>query len=131
MKYLVDANALIWSQDSPELLATAALDALTDFGSELFISKATLWEIAIKVSIGKLQLSKTLDIWIGHSISDLNLIVAELELEEILQVATLPFVAKHRDPFDRLLAVQSLERKIPIISADSIFDDYSVTRIWH
>lgn len=130
MKYLVDANALIWSQDDPEKLGASAKEVLTDFSNELLVGKGTLWEIAIKVSTGKLQLSKPLRDWIDVAVQDLKLLVVEIDLRHILQVADLPFAAKHRDPFDRILAVQSIGSNMPVVSSDSIFDAYGVIRIW-
>lgn len=131
MKYFVDANALIWSQDTPDRLSEAAADALTDLSHELWIGRGTIWEIGIKVSTGKLTRSKPFEEWISTAQRHLKLTIAEIELTEIVEVSRLPFSARHRDPFDRLLAVQSRLRAIPVISVDQIFDAYGVVRIWN
>ena len=131
MRYFVDAHALIWSQDSPEKLGAEAADVLTDLSHELLIGKGTIWEMGIKASTGKLPLSKPFKEWINVAIRNLNLSIVEIELAHIVRVSTLPFPEKHRDPFDRILAVQSLEMNIPIISVDPLLDSYGVTRIWN
>jgi PIN domain nuclease of toxin-antitoxin system len=131
MRYHVDAHALIWSQDSPEQLGAAAKDALTDLSHELLVGKGTIWEMGIKASTGKLPLSKPFDEWIDTAIRDLRLTIVEIELAHIIRVSTLSFPKKHRDPFDRILAVQSLVTNIPIISVDPLLDDYGITRIWN
>jgi len=131
MRYFVDAHALIWSQDSPEQLGASAADALTDLNHELLVGKGTIWEMGIKASTGKLPLSKPFEEWIDIAIRDLKLSIVEIELGHIVSVSTLSFPGKHRDPFDRILAVQSLAMNIPIISIDTLLDAYGVTRIWN
>ena len=130
MEYLVDAHALIWSQDSPERLGGAAIDAMTNQSHGLLIGKGTIWELGIKVSTGKLVLSKPFDEWIDVSIRDLELRVMEIELAHIARIVSLPYPGKHCDPFDRVLAVQSLMLNIPTISTDPLLDAYGVKRIW-
>lgn len=130
MKYIVDAHTLIWCQDSPEQLGASAADVLSDLNHQLLIGKGTIWEIGIKVGAGKLQLSKPLEHWIDFAIRDLKLSVIEIDIDHILRVSVLPYLGKHRDPFDRILAVQSLTMNVPVVSIDEIFDSFQVTRIW-
>ena len=131
MRFFVDAHALIWSQDSPELLGPSAADALTDLSHELLIGKGTIWEMGIKASMGKLPLSKPFEDWITIAMRDLKLSVVQIDLDHIVRVSVLPFQGKHRDPFDRILAVQSLATNIPIISVDHQLDAYGVVCVWN
>jgi PIN domain nuclease of toxin-antitoxin system len=89
---------------------------------------ASLWEIAIKVSLGKLMISGSLDTFIPEQLALNSIGILNITLAHTAAVSTLPF--HHRDPFDRLLVAQSLVEDIPIISRDSTLDAYGVTRNW-
>ncbi len=89
---------------------------------------ASAWELAIKVSTGKLTLAQPLPLFLPDQLQRNTLQLLPITLPHILHVATLPF--HHRDPFDRLLIAQSLIEPIPIISADAVFDGYGVQRLW-
>ena len=129
MKYLLDTHTLIWAQDDPARLGGAAALALPDPNSELLVSMATIWEIGIKVAIGKLKLSMSFRPWIEKAILDLDLIESPIRIDYIECQVGLPF--HHRDPFDRLLAAQALVENLPLVSGDAIFDVYGVNRIWN
>jgi PIN domain nuclease of toxin-antitoxin system len=129
MLALLDSHTLIWAQDSPAKLGAAAAIVLQDADSALLLSAGTIWEIGIKVAIGKLKLSQPYRQWIERAILDLDLIVLPISLDHAERQTILPF--RHRDPFDRLLASQSLVGAIPLISCDVIFDGYGVVRIWN
>jgi PIN domain nuclease of toxin-antitoxin system len=126
--HLLDAHTLIWSQDDPSRLGTGAATALRDPVHELVLGTQTIWEISIKVGLGKLKLSKPFRLWINQAVSDFDLIVLPIGLEHIERQMSLPL--HHRDPFDRMLAAQSLVLGIPIIGNDGIFAAYGVTQIW-
>lgn len=129
MIHLLDTHTLIWSQDDPSKLGATASAVLQDPGQALAIGIVTAWEIGIKVAIGKLQLSKPYREWIDTAIANLGLVVMPITLDHIEHQIALPF--HHRDPFDRLLAAQSLVDGIPFVSGDAIFDAYGVNRIWN
>jgi PIN domain nuclease of toxin-antitoxin system len=128
VKYLLDTHALIWSQDDPSRFPSTASAILTNPSHDRVVSVATLWEIGIKVALGKLKLAKPLREWVLTAKIDLVLVGCPISLHHIEQQIQLPF--HHRDPFDRLLAAQSLTEQWPLISADTVFDPYGVTRIW-
>ncbi len=96
--------------------------------NEVFLSIASVWEMVIKVSMGKLDLSQPFDLFIPNQLLLNNINLLDISISHTLRVATLPF--HHRDPFDRLLIAQSLVEGLPIISMDSIIDAYGVTRLW-
>jgi PIN domain nuclease of toxin-antitoxin system len=129
VRYLIDTHTLIWSQDDPHQLSSAATAVLMNANSVLLLSVATVWEIGIKAAIGKLALAKPFRVWIETAIIDLHLTMLPIALDSIERQISLPF--HHRDPFDRMLAAQALIEGIPIVSIDSVFDRYGLTRIWN
>ena len=128
MRHLVDAHSLIWALDDPSRLGDDAVATLQSYENELLFNAGTIWELSIKVSLAKLTLSLPFVQWIERAIADLELTVLPITLMHAGQQAELPF--HHRDPFDRLLAAQAIVEKMPLVSADVIFDQYAITRIW-
>ena len=128
MNYLIDSNALLFAASEPERLSARALSAITDESSTRFLSDASCWEIAIKFGIGKLQLKAPLSEFISIQSIRMKLEPLAITRAHIFRVASLPHV--HGDPFDRLLAAQSLVEGFTIISVDAVFDAYGVDRIW-
>jgi PIN domain nuclease of toxin-antitoxin system len=128
MNILLDTHAFLWFvEDSPRLSEPARV-MIESSDSQPFISMASLWEIAIKISLGKLQLKQPYEIFIPEQLTGNGIGVLNLSLEHTAAVATLPF--HHRDPFDRLIVVQAIVEGMPLVSADPAFDLYSVKRIW-
>jgi PIN domain nuclease of toxin-antitoxin system len=128
MRLLIDTHALIWYVDQDHLLSSAAHAAISDPANELLVSAAVIWEIAIKVGIGKLTLSQPYKIWINQAIADLRLTVLPVTVDYAEVQSGLPH--HHGDPFDRLMIAQATVEGIPIISADTAFDPYGVARLW-
>lgn len=128
MKHLLDAHSLIWALDDPSKLGKQALWVLEDPAHELLVSVGTIWELSIKVGLGKLGLSLPYRQWMERATADLGLTVLPITLEHADQQMALPF--HHRDPFDRLLVAQCLVENISLVSADTVFNQYGVTRIW-
>lgn len=128
MRHLVDAHSLIWALDDPRKLGVKAIAALEDPANELVVSAGTIWELSIKVGLEKLSLSLPYRKWIERAVADLGLVVLPITLEVAERQMKLPF--HHRDPFDRLLAAQCIVESMPLVSADSVFDQYRVIRIW-
>jgi PIN domain nuclease of toxin-antitoxin system len=126
--HLLDAHTLIWSQDDPSRLGTGARQALQNRSHVLTVAIETIWEIGIKVAIGKLKLAKPFREWTDFAVADFGLVILPIELAHVERQMTLPH--HHRDPFDRMLVAQSLVLGIPVISNDVIFDAYGVARIW-
>jgi PIN domain nuclease of toxin-antitoxin system len=127
--HFLDAHTLIWSQDDPGRLGASAATTLQDRANVLVVGVETIWEIGIKTAIGKLRLAKPFRDWIDKAIADLGLVVLPIHLDHVEKHNGLPF--HHRDPFDRMLAAQSLLSGMPVLSSDVIFDAYGVNRIWN
>lgn len=119
---------MIWALDDPSTLGARAVSVLEDPANELVVSVGTIWELSIKVGLGKLSLSLPFQKWMEAALTELAISVSPITLEFAARQMTLPF--HHRDPFDRLLVAQCLVEAVPIVSADSVFDRYGVSRIW-
>lgn len=128
MRLAVDAQSLIWYVDQDQFLSQAAHAAISDPQNDLFLSAATIWEIGIKIGIGKLKLSSPFKPWITKAIGDLGIVIMPISVDYVDVQATLPY--HHGDPFDRLLIAQALFDGISVVSNDAQFDAYGVTRIW-
>ncbi|MCU0980886.1 MAG: type II toxin-antitoxin system VapC family toxin [Pirellulaceae bacterium] len=128
MKLLLDAHTLIWAVDDPSQLGSQAAASLRDANNELLLSAGTIWELSIKVGLGKLTLSLPYRQWMTKAITDLGAIVLPITVEHADVQAGLPF--HHRDPFDRLLVAQSQVESVRVVSSDTIFDDYGTPRLW-
>ncbi len=127
MRYLLDSHTLLWTIESPNKLSRLARKIIDDQASVLFVSIATPWELAIKTNSGKLDAQELLREF-DRSISSSGYELLNTEVPHVIRAGMLPL--HHRDPFDRLMAAQALELGLPIVSRDSVFDLYGVTRIW-
>jgi PIN domain nuclease of toxin-antitoxin system len=128
MKILLDTQAFLWlALDAPELTKKAKKIFL-DSKNEFYISLASIWEISIKTSIGKLGFEKSFEKIILQQLQENSIQQLVINFRHIIKVARLPF--HHRDPFDRLLAAQAIEEKLTILSSDTVFDKYGIKRIW-
>jgi PIN domain nuclease of toxin-antitoxin system len=124
VKLLLDTHALLWSATDPDRLAPAARAALEDGTHDVMVSIVTAWEIAIKQSLGKLELARPAEQWLPDVLKRTGYEVAELGLPAALLVRGLPW--HHKDPFDRLLIAQALDRGYTIVSRDAAFEAYGV-----
>jgi len=122
MKLLLDTHIFIWWADQPEKLSTAALSALEDEANELLLSVASVWELQIKIQLGKLKLSLPLKELIKSQQETNELTLLPVALTHVLALDALPL--HHKDPFDRLLIAQSTEEDLTLVTADSQFSAY-------
>jgi PIN domain nuclease of toxin-antitoxin system len=128
VKLLLDTHTFLWFIAADPHLSAPARTVIEDGGNEVYLSVASLWEMAIKVSLGKLTLGQPFDVLIPDQLARNSIELLGITVAHTAQVVTLPF--HHRDPFDRLLIAQALVGSIPIVGADAVFDAYGVTRIW-
>lgn len=128
MRLLLDTHSFIWFFAGDPKLSTIARTLIEDEGNEKLLSLASIWEMAIKQSTGKLTLSLPIKDYIEQKLSFSDFRLLNINLDHISAIATLPF--HHRDPFDRLLIAQAMIEQIPIVSADSVFDSYPIQRLW-
>jgi PIN domain nuclease of toxin-antitoxin system len=127
VKFLIDTHTLLWWLDSPNLLGKTALGLMSDPGNAFLVSPVLPWELSIKANKHQLPTGDLLTNF--HAVMRRNrFTVIGVDPLHAIRSGLLPF--HHRDPFDRLLAAQSLEMNIPLISRDAVFDRYGVHRIW-
>lgn len=128
MKLLLDTQCWLWWFAQPDRLNQEAIAHIADETNELWLSVATIWEISIKVSIGKLPLPEPVDRYISSRVMQLGMRSLAITASHALQVATLPL--HHRDPFDRLLIAQAQTEAMTLVSADQMFNQYEVSLLW-
>ena len=128
MRLLFDTHTFIWFiTDHPRLSSTAkALIESSD--NDIRISIVSLWEMALKIGLGKLSLDATFEDLIPQQLFENDITTLPIEIPHLYQLKQLPF--HHRDPFDRLLIAQAISDDLPIISRDPKFDAYPVQRLW-
>jgi PIN domain nuclease of toxin-antitoxin system len=116
---LFDTHSFIWWSDTPEKLSPAALAALEDEDNRLYLSDAGIWEMQIKVQLGKMKLKLPLPDLIESQKRDNGVEILHITTEHILKLDHLPF--HHKDPFDRLVISQSIVENFTIVTLDSEF----------
>lgn len=128
MDYLLDTHSLLWIVADDPRLSTKAKELFLDDDNEIYFSIASIWELAIKISLKKVILDEPLDIFIKSHIQGNNIKILYIEIKHVLKVENLPF--HHRDPFDRLIISQAIVENLPIITKDSDFESYPIKKIW-
>ncbi len=130
VRLLLDTHTFLWFVNgATPLVGTQALSLLQDTQNELLVSVASVWEMPIKVRIGKLALAQPLEKFVPAQMRINSIRPLPIKQRHVFEVARLPL--HHRDPFDRLLIAQSLIEQIPLLSADAAFDVYAgLQRIW-
>jgi len=128
MNILLDTHTFLWFISGSDELSEKARELIENENNRVYISAASLWEMAIKVSLQKLALSEPYETLIPEQLAINGVEILGITVAHTTKVTILPF--HHRDPFDRLIIAQAMEEQWPIVSVDHVFDDYSVTRIW-
>ena len=128
MKYLLDTHTFLWWITDSELLSDRALEVIRDGNNTLLLSAAGGWEIAIKASLGRLDLPDKPEKVIPGQMSLNDIQGLPVQMSHALHVHTLP--QHHRDPFDRMLVSQCQLEEIPIITSDPQIAKYDVDIIW-
>ena len=128
MKYLLDTHTLIWFLMGDKQLSDKARRLIDNPSNEKFLSIASLWEIGIKMSLGKLVLGKSFERLFPEQLHFNRIQILDITIDSLTKLTTLPF--HHRDPFDRLIIAQALVERLPIIGADTAFDAYGISREW-
>ena len=128
MPILLDTHAVLWYIESDSSLSANA-KTIIDAKKDLFFSIASLWEIAIKINVSKLQITSSFS-QILIRLEFLNVEILSINIEDLDTYISLPLSKDHRDPFDRILVAQSINHAFPILSSDEKFDLYPVRRVW-
>ena len=129
MRLLLDTHAVLWHYSDSARLGREAAVVLSDARNDLFVSMASLWEMAIKSNIGKLRipipgsLNGLIDYLVGDGVS-----ILPVGTGHVLRVESMAL--HHRDPFDRMLVAQALVDGLDLVSNEEVFDQYGVKRVW-
>lgn len=128
MKLLLDTHTLLWFVLGDASLSTTARQLIEDAANSKFISPASYWELAIKISIGKYALHEPYEPFIDRAIRQNGFLILHIEPRHTAALTNLPF--HHRDPFDRLMVAQIMVEGLILVSADSVLDAYPIQRVW-
>lgn len=129
MKLLIDTQCWLWWFAEPDRLKQGTIDQIVDEKNELWFSVASVWEMGIKVGLGKLPLPEPIDRYLASRMKELGTRSLEIRADHALQAARLPL--HHRDPFDRMLIAQAQVEGMVIVSADRMFALYDVEILWN
>lgn len=127
MKLLLDTHAFLWMLQAPEKLSTQVAQAHNDPANTLWVSMASLWEIQIKHTLGKLELDIPLEQIVREQLQG-NFALLDIRAAHVLALNELP--RHHGDPFDRMMIAQARTEGLPLVSADHVFEQYPVEIFW-
>ncbi len=122
-KYLLDTHIFLWWMSDADQLSKEVFDTISESANQIYISSATIWEIAIKSSLGKLKIDASLE----HIIEENGF--RELQISAKCASATKKLAHIHRDPFDRMLIAQAIERALILISVDQNIMKYKDVKV--
>ena len=128
MRVLLDTHALLWWLAGDAKLSPRAKRSIADQRHEIFVSAASAWEVATKHRIGKLPGAGPLAVDFARVIRSQGFTALPISIEQAQVAGELP--GDHRDPFDRMLIAQAREERLALVSSETLFDDYGITRIW-
>jgi PIN domain nuclease of toxin-antitoxin system len=127
LRLLLDTHAVVWWLLGDERLSAAAREAIAA-AREVMVSAASAWELSTKARLGKWPEAQDLARDLGTWVRRQGMSPLAVTLDHGARAGNLP--GPHRDPFDRMLVAQCQAEDIPIVSADTAFDDYGVRRVW-
>ena len=128
MRLLLDTHSFLWFILNDAKLSADAKTLIEDPKTDVEISPASYWEIAIKISLGKYSLPQPYQQFMELQIEANDVRVLHIEPKHTAQLTIMPY--HHKDPFDRLLIAQAIVESIPIVSGDKALDAYAVQRLW-
>jgi PIN domain nuclease of toxin-antitoxin system len=128
MDVLLDTHTMLWFLWDDSRLSGPAKSLIEDADNRKLVSIASCWEIAIKVGLGKVELGEPSRSFLPREIDRNNFELLPISIDHATTVEGL--AAYHRDPFDRMLIAQAMTEKLPVVSADVVFDQYGVSRLW-
>ena len=124
----MDSHTLLWWILDDPVLTPAARDAIAETSGTTLVSAASAWELAIKFRLGRLPQAADLVSNFSSEMENEGFQILPISAEHGIRAGLLPGI--HKDPFDRMLIAQSQAENVPIISNDTVFDNYGVRRLW-
>lgn len=128
MKLLLDTHAFLWFIGGSGELSSYARALIEDEENDRYLSVASLWEMTIKVSIGKLDVPLPFTRLVRQHVTGNAIEVLSIEPKHLDKQRSLSY--HHRDPFDRLIIAQAIVEEMPVVSRDDGFSDYPVQLLW-
>jgi PIN domain nuclease of toxin-antitoxin system len=128
MRALLDTHVWLWMLSEPERLSAKVQEILADPATELSLSVASAWEVAIKHARGKLPLPGSVEMLVEVSIGRFGLTLHPIQLSHAVAAARLP--THHNDPFDRLLIAQAALERMTLVTADKMLSLYGGQTLW-
>lgn len=126
MRLLLDTHSFLWFILGDGRCSQRARDLIEDESNEKWLSPASHWELAIKISIGKYQLAQPFEQVFDKALSDNGFRILAIETKHTAVLTSLRF--HHRDPFDRLMIAQAISERMDVVSADGTWDAYPISR---
>ena len=127
MRYLLDTHIIIWLLERSPHLPLGMKEIIIDDANSIYVGSVSLWEIAIKVNLGKLKLRSTFEKFLDE-VNSSDLEVLQIKDEYLKELSSLPSI--HKDPFDRLLISMAMFDNLTLITADENIHKYDVPWIW-
>ncbi|MGB5960604.1 MAG: type II toxin-antitoxin system VapC family toxin [Coleofasciculaceae cyanobacterium] len=128
MRFLLDTHTFLWFIEGNLNLSNTAKKLIEDEGNQRFLSIASLWEISIKINIGKLGIGMKLTELVAQQVYGNAIDLLEIKPGHLDKLTEMPF--HHKDPFDRLIIAQSIVENMAVVSKDGAFESYSVRLLW-
>ena len=128
MSFLLDTHALLWFQEGSRKLGSKARALIEDPTREIWLSAASVWEIAIKQARGRLRTRRQISEWLPEKMRENSLLPLAVTFQHAIAAVELP--RHHEDPFDRMLAAQSIQERLRLISRDPVFEEFGVETFW-
>jgi len=128
MRLLLDTHALLWAVEDPRQLSPLVRRRIETGRNRVFVSFASLWELAVKESEGRLRTSRPLDVVLEDAVDLHGFEQMDLEIRHAIRLAKLPVL--HGDPFDRMLVAQAIEERCTLITKDRAIQAYPVEHLW-
>lgn len=128
MRLLLDTHALLWAVEDPKRLSPVVRRRIENGRNRVFVSLASLWELAIKGAVGRLETSRPLDVIIEDALELHGFEQMDLRIDHALRIAKLP--ALHGDPFDRMIVAQAIEERCTLVTRDRTLQAYPVDHVW-
>ncbi len=124
MNFLLDTHIFLWFVNDDPRLSDRFKDLIENEKNFSYLSVASVWEMSIKYNLGKLKLAPSYEEFIEQEVIESSINLLNIKLEHLKVNASLPF--HHRDPFDRIIIAQSMVENIPLITVDSVFNQYPI-----
>jgi len=128
MKALLDTHTFLWAIEGQGKKLSRRAEQIYTGSNDLWLSVASMWEILIKVQTGKLPLPAPAGPYLTRQLAENRIEVLPIKLDHVLGLESLP--PHHRDPFDRMIAAQSITENLPLVTSDPLFERYPLKLIW-